>query len=46
MSRLTASTWSRISPAVRFRISPPSQEAQKAQPIRQPAWVEMQTVFP
>ena len=40
------STSSSISDGVRFRTSPPMVEAQKAQPIRQPTWDEMQTVRP
>ena len=39
-------TWSSSSPAVRFRILPPTVEAQKAQPIAQPTWEEMQTELP
>ena len=35
-----------ISPRVRLRTSPCSVEAQNAQPIAQPACVEMQTEFP
>ncbi len=38
--------WSAISPTVRFLCSPLIAEAQKPHPIRQPAWDEMQTVFP
>ena len=39
-------TWSSISEGVRSRTLPPRVEAQKAQPIRQPTWEEIQTVFP
>ena len=42
----TKITWSSISPGVRSRTLPAMVEAQKAQPIRQPTWEEMQTVFP
>ena len=39
-------TWSSISPGVKSRTFPAMVDAQKAQPIRQPTWEEMQTVFP
>ena len=39
-------TCSAISPAVRSRTLPPRVEAQKAQPMRHPTWLEMQTVLP
>ena len=42
----TKITWSSISPAVRSRTFPARVEAQKAQPMRQPTWEEIQTVFP
>ena len=44
--RCAAITCSSISAGVRFRLSPLRVDAQKAQPIRQPACVEMQTVLP
>ena len=40
------STSSSISKGSSRRTRPPMVEAQKAQPIRQPTSVEMQTVFP
>ena len=39
-------TCAAISPAVRLRCSPFSVDAQNAQPIRQPACVETQTLLP
>ena len=40
------STSSSISKGSKRRTSPPMVDAQKAQPMRQPTSVEMQTVFP
>ena len=40
------STWSSSSPGVRSRTFPARVEAQKAQPMRHPAWDEMHTVLP
>ena len=42
----TKITCSSSSPGVRSRTFPAMVDAQKAQPIRQPTWEEMQTVFP
>ena len=39
-------TSSSISPASRLRTRPPMVDAQKAQPWRQPTWVEIQTLLP
>ena len=39
-------TCSNISPGVRSRTFPPRVDAQKAQPIRHPTWVETHTVLP
>ena len=46
LSSWVKSTWSTISAGVRFRTLPASVEAQKAQPMRQPTWLETQTVLP
>ena len=42
----TSETSPSISPARRFRCRPSSVEAQNLQPMRQPTWEEMQTLFP
>ena len=46
MLEMVNSTWSIISAGVRFRTFPARVEAQKAQPMRQPTWQEIHTVFP
>ena len=46
LSSWVNSTWSIISAGVRFRTFPARVEAQKAQPMRQPTWQEIHTVFP
>ena len=46
LSSWVNSTWAIISAGVRSRTLPARVEAQKAQPMRQPTWQEMHTVFP